>query len=82
MYMSCLPDLAGETPQGKGMLAEGIMQVTASGGLSSADNSFCNYGGQRDPKCCWSPLFLLLRAVELSSTLRHVQMARWGIHMS
>lgn len=31
MYMSCLPDLAGETPQGKGMLAEGIMQVTAWG---------------------------------------------------
>jgi len=52
MYMSCLPDPTGKTPQGKGTLAGDIMQDTAWGGLSSADHSCCKYGGQKEPKCC------------------------------
>lgn len=80
MFMSCLPDPTGKTPQDKGMLAGGIMQATACGGLSSADHSCCVYGRQRDPKSCWSPPFLLLRAVETSLPLRHVQMACGDTH--
>lgn len=56
------------------------MQAIACGGLSSAGHSCCMYGGQRDPKSCRSPPFLLLRAVEVSLPLRHVQTACGHTH--